>query len=273
MHFLPIFSIPRKYIISFLEGYADAMAVMPIKFAGRIPEKYPDYRLKDAKRAARNCIKRNHAAQHFKCHGYNVVMIKEEDEQKVRKNIELFLKGKKVADEQDISSMKYPIWQKKDTSLMNIWKMQVALAVLGIDCRSAVAFAYKRGFVFKELLLTRREEKERNLEYVFLKKDLRLKALKSGGALLRRLHKAGINILRFNPEHWQFEDNTANGPMLFCVAPETFYFKESSSIKSFEWLLSFVAGKGNAQFSIRDLVIFLRSFERLLTSCSLLGTI
>lgn len=253
--------VPRKYIKSFLEGYADAMAVKTEKYVNWLPERYPNYQLNSAKRAARNCIKRNHAVQHFKCQGYNVVMIKGEDEQKVKKSIESFVMLKKCADEPGTSTMKYRVRQKKNTSLMNSWRMQVALAVLDIDCRSAAAFAYKRGFYWKELFLTRREEKERSLEHVILKRDLRIKALKTGGTLLCRLHKAGINLLNFKVADWQFTDNTANGPMLYCDASETFSFLKDISVKKrFEWLLNFITGKKNKEFSIRDLVIFLRAY-------------
>ena len=105
--------IPRKYVKGYLEGYADAMGVKPGRYVDWLPEKYPRYQLKAAKRAARNCIKRNHAVQHFKCHGYHVVMIKGEDEQKVRNSIASFLKAEKITGKPE-----YQALQKKDLLLM-----------------------------------------------------------------------------------------------------------------------------------------------------------
>jgi len=69
---------------------------------------------------------------------------------------------------------------------MNIWKLQVALAVLKNECRGAAAFVYKNGFFRQELLITKRHRKEKGLENVLLKKDHREKVLQSAGEMLDR---------------------------------------------------------------------------------------
>ena len=53
------------------------------------------------------------------------------------------------------------------------------------------------GIIYNQGTVTKIIKRPKGLN-IFIKSNLRLKALKAGGALLFRLHKAGMNIFKFN---------------------------------------------------------------------------
>jgi len=249
--------LSRTCILGFLKAYSDRMNARPDYFVDWLPQTYPKYQLHRARRAARNCIRRNHAVQHFTWCGYRVVMMKGEDELRLRQAIRAFVQGEPDPDRFSVSYARCPVWQKKDTALMRSWRMQVALKMLDVDCRGATAFAFKRGYFRHELLIARKEKSEQSLEKVLARKDRKNDVLISAGKLTARLHKEGMNIMLFDPGKWRIGEN------LFCAAPDTFCFlKNDSPENRFDWLAKFISKNRDCGLGVKDLAAFLRAYCR-----------